>query len=373
MGTKIVQLNAKQMKRFVCFPFDLYAECPYWIPPLIKDEIRSLSPKYNPAFHRGDAAFFLAVQSGKVVGRIAALINRIELEYQAVNKGRFGWFDVINDVEVAKLLLSQAESWLKARGMNYVEGPLGFSNLDRAGCLVEGFEELGNITTIYNYPYYEDLLLQCGYRKAMDWVEYRIEVPQHVSEDLGRFAKLISKRLKIRLVKTDSVSDLLQYTEAIFDLLNRTHAHLHGFVPFDRQIIQYYKKKFGQFLHPDYTAIVVDRDNNLIGFGLAVPSMSEAFKKAKGRLFPLGWWHIRKALKRNDTVDLMLIGVDSSYRNKGVPALIFYAFSKGLYKNGIRWLESNPELEDNTNVQRLWAKYPHRLHKRRRSFVKDLG
>ncbi len=356
------------MRRFVKFPFDLYSGNKYWIPPLIHMELRELDPKVNPIFEQAEAAFFLAYRGDKIVGRIAAMAHLGDTD----RKGRFGWFDVIDDQDVAQELLFSAEEWLKNKNFEYVEGPVGFTNLDKAGCLIDGFDQLGNITTIYNYPYYQKLLLGAGYEPYTDWLEFRISVPKNTPDRLHRFSELVSKRLGLKIIPTKTNEDVIKYADAIFELLNKTHQNLHGFVAVSPRMAKYYQKRFASFLQADYTSIIVDERDKLVAFGLSIPSMSRAFRKANGRLLPLGWWHIRQAIKNNDTADLMLIGVDPIYQKKGVPALIFFDFSKGLIKRGIRWLESNPELADNKDVQMLWGKYEHVQHKQRRSFIKTL-
>jgi hypothetical protein len=368
MSIEVRQVSGKAgLHEFIRFPFSLYKGSEYWIPPLDKNEMKTLSPELNPAHASAPAALFIAYNDNKAVGRIAAIAckgrNGVE--------GRFGWYDVIDDVEVSRSLFAQAEQWLRSKGSLQVKGPMGFTNLDRAGMLTFGYDELPTIATLYNYPYYNDHVESLGYQKAIDYVEYEFGVPE-IPEKVTSLMDVIAKRYGLRVLDNLSTKAMLPYGHQLFDLINETHRKLYGFVLLSEEMKEYYINRYIPYIRGDFVVMIVNEENKLVAYALTMPSYSRAFQKAQGRLFPFGFWHILRASKNVRRADLLLIGVADALRNKGVTALIFHRVITMYKKLGIQVVESNPELEDNQQVQALWNKYEYRQHKRRRVYQKDL-
>lgn len=360
------------LKKFVDFPHLLYAENQCWIPPLRLDELNTLRWDKNPAFEFSEARYWLAYQDGKPAGRVAGLINHRFAEKWGDRYARFGWLDFIDDEEVSGALLARVEEWAAAKGMEGVHGPLGFCDLDREGMLVEGFDELGTMVTIYNHPYYPVHLEKHGYRKDADWVEFELKVPEQIPETIERVNGVLQKRLKLRVIKARKARDLRPYAKGVFDLVNSAYAELYGVVPLsDRQIAAFTKQYFS-FLHPDYAMVVLDEHDEMAAFAVAIPSLSRALQRAKGRLLPFGFLHLLRALKRHDRLDLYLIAVRPDLQNKGIHALLMAEITRAAIKNGVVAAESNPELEENDKVQALWKHYQARQHKRRRVYLKKI-
>ena len=365
--------NKKDLKTFVKFPFRLYKKSPYWVPPLINEEMGSFDPDKNPAFKDSEAWLYLAYKNGEIAGRIAVILNHLEIDELQKKKVRFGWFDVIDDVEVTRALLQKAEEKGREQQLEYMEGPVGFSNMDKAGMLVRGFDELSNMTTIYNYPYYPEHFKQLGFREGAAWVEYRIHIPDKVPEKIEKFADIILERFELKLLKFKSSSELVAYADDMFDLMNRSFKDLQSFIPIQKPQIELYKKKYLKFIHPDFVKFIVDKNGKMIAFSITMPSFSEALQKANGRLFPFGFIHILRAQKTSKRASLYLIGVDPAYQNKGVTAVIFNETNKVFQKRGMKIVESNPELEENIAAQLLWKRYKNNeQHKRRVTWIKDI-
>ena len=362
----------KQMNAFLDLPYALYKNNPYNIPKLRFDEAATLNPKKNPAFDFCEARYWLAYQDGKVVGRVAAIYNKKYVERWKNNYLRFGWIDFIEDINVAKALVSEVENWAKVLGCTAVHGPLGFTDLDYEGMLIEGFEERGTMATIYNYPYYPKFMEELGYGKAVDWVEYRIHVPKELPENILKIANLVERRFKLHVVPMKSTKDLKPYAKEVFQLVNETYAELYGVVELSQRQIDYYVKMYFSMIRVDFITLIANEQNKLVGFGISMPSLSKALQKANGSLFPFGFIHLLTALKKNDEVDLLLIGIDKSLQGKGVNAIVLREFNKNYAKAGIVFAESNPELEENTKVQSTWQHFDARQHKRRRCFIKQL-
>lgn len=364
--------SKKQMNAFLDFPYALYQNNPYNIPKLRFDEAATLDPKKNPAFEFCKARYWVAYQDGKVVGRVAAIYNQKYVERWKNNYLRFGWIDFIENIDVAKALIHAVEKWAKDLGCSAVHGPLGFTDLDFEGMLIEGFEERGTMATIYNYPYYPKFLEALGYGKAVDWLEYRINVPDTLPDNILKIANLVERRLKLHVVPMKSTKDLKPYAKEVFKLVNETYAELYGVVELTQRQIDYYVKMYFSMIRVEFITLLANEQNELVAFGISMPSLSKALQKAKGSLFPFGFIHLLKALKRNDEADLLLIGVDKKLQGKGVNAIILREFNKNFVKAGIRFAESNPELEENTKVQSTWEHFDARQHKRRRCFIKHL-
>jgi len=357
---------------FVKFPFHLYKDSPYYVPPIIKQELQLMDPKTNPSFENSEAKFYLAYKNKTVVGRIAAIINRLEVEQLQKSKVRFGWFDVIDDVEVTKVLLQKVIDFGTQNALSYMEGPVGFSTMDKAGLLIKGFDEMNSMITWYNHPYYASHFKQLGFENAATWVEYRIQVPKEIHPKVLKFSKIIKERYQLQLIKFKSSKEILPYVDDMFDLLNKTYSTLQTFVPVQHYQIEHYKNKYIPYINPDYITCVADKEGKLIAFSIVMPSFSKALKKVNGKMYPFGFRHLLKAQRKNDTAAFYLIGIDPEYQNKGVTALIFKEMNETFHKNGIKIVETNPELEENKAIQALWTDYDHQQHKMRRTFRKSI-
>lgn len=373
---EIRQINPTRsnLKKFVEFQIKLYEGNPYFIPPLVSDEIATLDSKVNPAFDHCESAYFMAYRDGKPVGRIAAMINKQVNEKENSRQARFGFVDFIDDAEVSKALFDTAEQWAKEKGMDNIVGPLGFTDLDNEGMLINGFEELGTMATIYNYPYYPQHIERLGYEKEVDWHEFLIEVPEQIPDKHKRIAEIVKKKFNLRVVKFTSRKALKeQYGQALFELINEAYDNLYGYSRLTKRQIDYYIKIYLGMLNLDLVTLIVDGDDQLVGVGISIQSMSRALQKSKGKMFPFGWWHLLKGLKgKNDRVDLLLVAVKPQYMGKGVNALLFTDLIPAYNKYGFKWAESNPELESNAAVQNQWEAFPYRQHRNRRAFVKKI-
>lgn len=369
-----IPATKKELTRYVKFGIDLYKGNPYFVPPLIFDDVNTLTPGKNPAFEFSEAQSFMAYRDGKPDGRITAIINRLLNEKTGRQEARFGFVDFIDDPEVSRALFETAEQWARERGMKRIIGPMGFSDMDHEGMLVEGFEEMGTMATIYNYPYYPKHLEAMGYTKDTDWVEYRITIPDKLPEKMERIAEIVLKKYQLRIVKYTSRKKLAEkYGEDLFRLINDAYADLYGYSPLTDKQIDYYIDMYLGFLKLDYVSIVVDSADRLVGVGISMPSMTKALQKSGGKLFPTGWWHLLRAMKgHNDVVDLMLIAVKPEYQSKGVNSLFFYDLCNLYIRDGVKFAETNLELEENTHVQSQWEYFERRQHRRRRAFTKDL-
>lgn len=370
---KVVE-SPKDFNAFVRFPFDLYRDNPYWVPPLINEEIETINPDVNPVYQNAKARFFLAYKGKKIVGRIAAMINWIEVNEVGKSKVRFGWFDVIDDLEVSKLLLEQVRLFGEEHHLKTIEGPMGFSNLDKAGMLIEGFEERNTMITLYNAPYYRNHLEALGYKINAKWVEYEIKIDDFETspEKVKRFSKLIMERYKLSLLQFKTKGDILPYIDQMFELLDETYNKLQTFVPIQNYQIEHYKKRYIRFIHPDFIKCIVDSEGKLIAFSITMPSFSDALKKINGKINLFNFYYLLKALRKNNRASFYLIGVHPDYQNKGITAIIFNEMQKLFNKRNINIVETNPELEENTAIQKLWKNYENRLHKKRATFIKDV-
>ena len=359
---------------FVEFPFTLYRDNPFWVPPLVKDEIETLDPQLNPVYQNATASLFLAYKNGEVVGRVAAIINWIEVKEIKKNKVRFGWFDFIDDTNISKTLIEAVISFGKKHKMETIEGPVGFSNLDKAGLLIEGFNEPNTIITLYNFPYYSKHLEKLGFNVAAKWVEYEIKIDDFESspERVKRFSKLIMDKYELTLLNFKKRKDIIPYVDQMFELLDKTYNQLQTYVPIQDYQIENYKKRFLKFVNPDYIKCIIDKEGKLICFSITMPSFTEALKKINGKITILNTYYLLKAMRKNNRASFYLIGVHPDYQNKGITAIIFNEMQKLFNKKQIISVETNPELEENTAIQKLWKNYEHRLHKRRATFNKSI-
>lgn len=362
-----------ELKKFVNFQYDLYKKNKFWVPPLKKEELFSLRRDKNPAFEFCETKYWLAYSDNKIVGRVAAIINKKFNDKFNKKIMRFGWIDFIEDQEVSDLLLNAVEKWAVEKDMNEIHGPLGFTDMDWEGTLIEGYDEIGTLGAIYNYPYYSKLIENNGFEKEIDWVEFEVSMNNKpIPEKIKRIADITLKRNKLRVLKVDKSKDLLPYSRDLFYLINSAFKDLYGFVELsDKQIDMYVKQYFG-FIKPEYLPIVLNEKNELVAFGITMPSLSKAFQKCKGSLFPFGFIHVLKAMKKNDSLDLYLTAVRPDMQDKGVNAVIISEINKTINKNNIKFVETNRELENNSKVQAQWRFFEHRQHKRRRCYKKDI-
>ncbi|HEX9933712.1 MAG TPA: hypothetical protein VGB38_00845 [bacterium] len=365
-------LHSKDLKTFIRFPGTLYKKNPYWVPPLFFDEFRTLSKDKNPAFDHCEARYWMAVRGGRVVGRIAAIINHLHMEKWKQRYVRFGWIDFIDDTAVSRSLLDAVETWAREKGMTTVHGPLGFTDLDPEGMLIEGFEELGTLASIYNHPYYPVHMEKLGYVKDVDWVEYEIRVPSKPNETISRVADIALRRYKLKTLEVRNKKGMLPYAKDLFGLIDETYRNLYGVVPLTEKQVDAYVGQYFGFVTPEFVPIVLDADGRMVAFGVTMPSLSKALQKAHGSLFPFGWFHLMRALKKNDRADLYLVAVKSEYQGKGVNAILIHKMNQVYNRLGITKVESNPELEKNRLVQEQWKYYEKRQHKKRRCFIKHL-
>lgn len=374
LEVKEIKPTRANLKKFTRFQIDLYKGNAYYVPPLIRDDVATLSPKLNPAFDFCEAAYFMAYRDGKPVGRIAAMVNRQVNEKEGRKNARFGFVDFIDDPEVSAALFAKAEEWARAKGMDALVGPMGFTDMDHEGMLVEGFEELSTMATIYNYPYYPKHLEALGYSQANEWLEFIMDVPEGIPDRYNRIAEIVKKKFGLRILKyTDRKKVKADYGRALFDLINEAYADLYGYSTLTPRQIDYYIDQYLGLLNLDLLTLVVDRDGKLVGVGISMQSMSRALQKSRGRLFPTGWWHLLRGLKgKNDRVDLLLVAVKPEFQSKGVNALLFQDLIPQYIKLGFRWAESNPEMADNAKVQSQWEYFGRRQHRRRIAVSKPL-
>lgn len=373
--TIIPVTTKKEMKQFICFNYALYKDSPYAVPELYTDVRDTLDPNKNAAFEFCEAQPFIALRDGKVVGRIVAIINHKANSVWNKKAVRFGWVDFIDDVEVVDALFATVEQWGCERGMTEAHGPLGFTDFDPEGMLVEGFDRIGTMATIYNYPYYPVHLERMGYVKDVDWMEYLLTAPEALPEKHARITRIVKEKYGLRVMKYTSHSKLARERGvAIFELLNEAYADLYGFSALSPKQIQQYINSYLPLLDLRLVPIIVDKNDNLIGFGVLLPSLAKAFQKARGFMFPFGWWHLVKALKWNSTqtTEMLLVAVKPEYQGKGAVALIFDDIIPVHNNLGYKWSESNPELESNSKMQAQWDYFERENHKRRRAYMKKI-
>lgn len=366
-------ITKSELKQFVKFPFSLYKDSPYWVPPIINDELETFDKTKNPAFKNAEAWFFLAYKDGKLVGRVAAIINDLEVINQGLKKMRFGWFDFIDDTDVSEVLLQKVTEIGSQHQLEYMEGPVGFSNLDKVGVLIEGFEHIGTMITWYNHAYYQKHYERLGFVKEKEYMENKFPFANAKPEFFERINELVKKRYGVKPINFKKTEEVMPMADKMFDLFNESYASLSSFVPITEVQKKYFKKKYISFINPEYIKFVVDKENKLIAFGIVMPSFSEALQKAKGKLFPFGFYHLLQAKKNSKNVIFYLIGVHPEYQNKGVTAVIFNEYHKIFSKKGIEICYRTPELEENTAIKQLWKHFEPEVYKRRRTYRKDLA
>lgn len=371
---KTVETKA-DLKTFVKFPLELYKGCPYYVPNIYVDEMSALDPKKNPMSKYSKSAKFLAYKDGKVVGRVAAIINEIANRDWNHQEVRFGWIDFIDDKEVSKALIEAVIAFGKEYGMTQISGPLGFTDFDNEGCVVEGFDDISSFMLKYNYPYYGEHFEALGMGKVNDWLEYRIYVPDQLPEKVTRAAGLVAERynLHVRKISKKQVRKE-RYGQKIFDLVNRTYNVLFDFTVLPPEVIDNYVDTFLGLLDLKFVTLIENAEGKLVGLAVCMPSLAKAVKKGNGYLFPFGWWHLLKSMyvKHEEAIEMLLIAVDPEYQNRGVHAIIFQDLITNIAKGGFKYGESNAEMETNNKVQNLWGDYRKEFKRRRRVFSKEI-
>lgn len=372
---KALRPTRAELLQYIHFGIDLYRGNDCFVPPLIIDEIDTLDPRRNPASEQCESQSFLAMRGGKPVGRVTAIINREANRRYDSATVRFGWIDFIDDADVVDALFDAVARWGRERGMTEIVGPMGFTDMDHEGMLVEGFDEMGTMATIYNYPYYPAHMQRLGFEKDADWIEFRLRVPNGVPDKMQRIADIVSRKYGLRCVRIPSKKVLKeQYGHAFFHLINEAYADLYGFVPLTENMIDSYVNTYLSFLRLDDISIIVDQEGKLAAAGISMPSMSRALRRCGGKLVPTGWWHLLQAINGRgvDVVDLMLVAVRKDLLGKGVNSMLFADMIPRYISHGYRWAESNVELETNSSVQKQWDYFEFRQHRRRRAWRRKL-
>ena len=368
---EIKEVKSKSdLNKFIAFPNKLYKGNKYRVPQLDIYEKKSLDRKKNPAFDFCVAKYWLAYKNNKIAGRIAGIINHKSNEIWNEKHMRFGWIDFIDDLEVSGALIKTVENWARQKGMTAVHGPLGFSDMDLEGMLIEGFNEIGTQATIYNYPYYPVHLEELGYKKDADWVQFEIKVPDKVPDKLKRISSFVLQKYDLKILNAKKSKDLLPYTKSMFYTLNEAFKSLYGFVPLTDKQIEQYTKDYFSAIDVKFVCFVLDKNNEVAGFGISIYSLSEALQKAKGKLFPFGFIHILKALRKNNKVDMLLQAVKPEYQNKGVAAIFYSKMMQAYIDNGVEIAVSSHALEDNKSAFLMFNDYETRQHLKRRCYIK---
>ena len=364
------------LRKFVTFNLKLYKGNPYHVPALIDDELMTLRKDKNPAFDFCESIYFLAYRDNEIVGRIAGIINHKANEVWNQQYARFSYVDFIDDEEVSKALFDAVETWAKSKGMKGIQGPLSFTDLDHEGLLVWGYDSMGTMATWYSFPYYKEHISGLGYEKDQDWNEFLITIPKTIPERHKRISEIVLKKYDLKIMKFKKRKEIWPYANKIFELWNEAFKPLYGYSPLTERQIEYYVKMYIPMLRLDMISLIVrESDDTVVGLGLTLPSLSKAMQKAKGSLFPFGWFHLLKAMygKNNNVGDLYLMGVHPEYQNKGVNALLFYDLIPIFNRLGYAYAESNPELEMNTKMQSQWEDFDTKHIRTRRAFIKHLS
>jgi GNAT superfamily N-acetyltransferase len=362
----------KELKGFVSFPFELYRGNPFWCPPLKSCEIKTLSKGRNPAFDYCEAQYWMAWQDGRPVGRIAGILNHHEPENGDGGLVRFGWIDFIDDPDVSHGLIDAVKEWGRSKGKTAIHGPLGFTNMDAEGMLIEGFEETASMSTIYNYPYYPDHMERLGFRKAADWLQYEVNIPAESPGKVDRMNRAVFSKYDLHVLKPRTTKEIRTYAARMFGTYNHAFREIYGFTPLTPTQVDYYTESYLGFLRPEFVSLVVDAQDEVVGFGITIPGLSRALQKAGGSLFPAGFLYLRKALRKNDTITLCLVGVRPDYQGKGLLALIYHGLNKACREAGIKTGRTLPQLEDNLKAVSIWKNYDSRVFTRRRCWIGEI-
>jgi GNAT superfamily N-acetyltransferase len=373
MSVELREVKTKQdLDAFIRFPLALYKGNPYYVPNLYDDEVGNLSPEKNPAFEEAKARYWLAYREGKVVGRVAAILMAKEEVKWGARLMRFGWIDFIDDAEVVKALLGQVENWAKEEGVKGVHGPLGFTDLDREGLMVDGFDQVATLASNYSFPYYQKQIEALGYTKDVDWVGYEITLTDESADKIARAAQIVSKRYNLHLFKGKK-GDLLKIAPEIFEVLEEAYRNLYGTVPMSRKQVDHYVSSYFSMANLDYIPVVMDENNKIVGFGITFPSLSKALQQNRGFLLPFGFIPLLWALKKNDRADLYLVGIRDEYLGKGVNGMMMNQIYNTFKKNGIKYVDTNLNLETNNDIQVMWKYFDNRIIKRFRCYIKHLS
>jgi GNAT superfamily N-acetyltransferase len=359
----------KDIHDFVNLPYRLYKNNNCWVPPIKKDEAKAIQADKNPMFRFADAKFWIVLKNGDCVGRIGALINHKYIEKTGKKYGRFTRMEFIDDAAVVDLLFETAENWLKEHGMIGVQGPLGFTNLDSQGLLVEGFDELQAVGSIYHLPYYKEHIERIGYEKDIDWLEFQLFI-EEIPEKASKLADIIIKRSQLKVLHFDNNKELMPYVEKVFDVLNMAFDDLYSMVKFDEDMVEFYRNKYFKLLNPRFVKIIEDKDKEVVGFIIALPSLSRALQEINGKIHLLNVNKIFRALKKPDLVELLLTGVNPKYHGKGYSALLINELQKEMIENGVKAVETTGIFENNDKAISHWKNYKHKQHKRKRSYIK---
>lgn len=376
MAIEIKKVSCKKdLKKFIRFNYELYKNNKYAVPELYPDMVETLSKDLNPAFEFCEADYFIAYKDGKIAGRIAAIINSRANEKWKTNSVCFGWIDFIEDFEVAQKLIETVEQWGKERGMTEIVGPLGFTDFDYEGMLTEGYDQLGTMAAIYNYPYYPEYMQRMGFVEDTEWVEFKIYVPDAIPEKHQRITEIVRKKFNLQVKKYKSGKKIAkEYGQEIFQLLNESYKDLYGFSELSPRQIDLYIKNYLPVVDLDMVTLITQEDGTLIGVGISMPSMARALQKAKGKMFPFGWFHLLKALfiSKPKVIDLLLVAIKPEFQGKGINALLFSDLIPVYQKKGVVYAESNPELVMNNKVQSQWSYFDCEQHKRRKTFKREI-
>jgi hypothetical protein len=364
--------SLEELKKFVNFPFKLYSHNPFWCPPLTFDEINTLRKDKNPAFAYCEAEYWIAWQGNNPVGRIAGIINHHEIAGEHAKLVRFGWIDFIDDPEVSSLLIETVNDWGRSRGMTGIHGPLGFTDMDPEGMLIEGFDQISSLSAIYNFPYYNDHLQRLGFRKATDWIQFEIKIPAEIPEKVERMTRIVLQKYNLHMLKPRKAKEIRPYAAKMFTMYNDAFHDLYGFTALTREQMDSYTKQYFGFIRPEFVSMVIDAKDDVVGFGITMPSLSLALQKANGSLFPFGFIHLLRAMRKNDTIHMYLIGVRPDYQGKGVLALIYHELNKAYVKAGIKLARTHPQLEENFKAISIWKNYDARVNIRRRCWIREI-
>lgn len=362
----------RQLSDFIRFPDSLYEGSKFRVPPFHAYEELTLRQDKNPAFEFCEAKYWLAYMHNKIVGRIAGIINKKANEIAQKKILRFGWIDFIDNMEVSESLMRTIENWGKVNNMDILQGPMGFTDMDLEGMLVEGFEEISTQAVLYNFPYYPVHLERLGYRKDVDWIQFEIQVPDKVPDRVKRMSEIVQKKYDLRPLKVTKARELIPYAKKMFNTLNASFKDLYGFVPLTDNQINFYTKHYFSMINPSFVTLVLDNKDEVVGFGVSFVSLSKAMILAKGKLFPIGFIHILRALRKNNKVDMLLQGVKPEYSGKGIPAIFFSEMMQAYIDNGIKIAISSHALESNRGAFQMFKDYEYRQHIRRRSYNKQL-
>jgi len=363
--------SGKELKKFVEFPFRLYQDNPYWCPPLNFDELNTLRKDKNPAFSYCEAAYWLVYRGSQPVGRIAGIINHKEVTQGHTKLVRFGWIDFIDDLEVSRLLIETVMEWGQGRGMTGIHGPLGFTDMDPEGMLTEGFDQISSLAAIYNFPYYNVHMQNLGFRKATDWVQFEIKVPAEIPAKVERMTRIVLQKYDLHLLKPRKAREIKPYAAKMFTMYNEAFRELYGFTALTREQMDNYTKQYFDFIRPEFVSMVLDSKDDVVGFGVTMPSLSLALQKAHGSLFPFGFIHLLRAMRKNDIIHMFLIGVRPDYQGKGVLALVYHELTRAYIDAGIKIARTHPQLEENFRAISIWKNYDGRVNIRRRCWIRE--